>query len=519
MRPVNTGLLEVKMQHIKRSVVFKSVGLFFLLMGGPIQAGETLSGLNQKAKKHFKAYKQYSKSGNTYMAACHLLDACVKKDSAHLLKSKKKFIKNLVPIVQSAYTKKLAKIAKLNGKENFVRAHRELLHLKRFLETLRMQAGWTLDNFEDDPFEVVGGQLLTAKEGAAQAFLRKGSSLIESEEYVAALEELNKALTYKPSFPEASLKIALSHYQIGEDMVERQEYRQATDHYEKSHRATPNGYQDADDKANAILYEMALYFNRKGASRAAHQCIQRLRAIDANYKNSPGLERTYFDAAKISVGFGQFENKTHTMVAGIAVGHYLFREIQDLLKNQSSPYLELSNDAESADYYLEGAATQVHAQTEGPHKERKERKVNWTQTKSIKDANGKKKKITIPFSRMLIYDEYRLSREVAMAGYVSLVKSGSNEFVFTEQLSKRKEESARWGDKVQFDGPVLRIPTEIRVLFDTHKRSVTPESKMFYGVLDELAVSLAQQVLNHLDADPTPTDPAMLSLSFAPQME
>ena len=487
------------------------IAFLLLLLGGNLYGANNLTGMHQSSRKHMKSYKQYIKNGNAYMAACHLLDACSKKDNAFVFKGKKKYLKRLEPIAGKAFKMQLEKVDKARKEEAFVRAHEQLLHLQRFLQSIQSHAAWMIDQIDDAPFSRVDRELQSAKSAAAQQFHQKGKKHFDQRRWREALKELNSALEYKANYPEVKELKAASLYNMAEEKLATRQYGEAASLYLKS-KEVLGIYRDAEKKACEIIYQMARHYDSVGYHRAAHGKLQFLSTINGNYKDASRLKEAYFQKAKTAIGFKTFQNKTSNSVAGIAIGDYLFQEIKEYISSNASAYVVLSNDPARSDFYFEGAATQVHAQTRGPHRTRKDRQVTWS-VKNGKDQEGKTRYVDV--SRILVFEEYKLDREVAMAGYVNLIENKTKKHIFSEQISKRNSRSAHWAEKVSFDGPDSKIPSEIQRLLNSSNRSVMPESQMFYNVLDDLANSLGSLLLSHVDKARDHGDPVSLALDFA----
>ena len=464
----------------------------------PVWSTVPLTGVKQKSGRHFKDYKKHIATGNTYMAACHLLDACERKSKAMMFKGKKKFIKKLEPIAKEAFEQKVQQCEgyTVNGKHKA--ALKGYKHLQSYLRQLRTFASWTLNAFEEPPDEFIAARISNANSSIALTYLKEGAALADTGEHAAAIEKYDQALSYKPGFPDAIKNKAVSHYQLGHNNLKSNHYDKAAEHYLES-ESLRTGYEDALERGVEIKYQLGKYYQNKGYHRAAYENYQTIESLMPGYKDTSKAAKDSFDAAKTSLSFGKFTNDAYNNVGGIAIGSFLFQELKEKLERQKSQFLVLSFDKQNCDYYLEGAATQVHAHTRGPDRIRKNRVVTWTQYDTYKDSAGKKQTREYQVSRDIVYVEINKSREVALSGYVHLVEANTQKHIFTEHVSSRQTDSARYGELVQWEGPPLRIPTDIQGLLNSRKRVLREEQVMLREVISEIVNTLASQVLAQLD--------------------
>lgn len=300
---------------------------------------------------------------------------------------------------------------------------------------------------------------------AIRAWINDGNVWLSQEEYAQALASFHEILEIAPNHPEATEKIAESHYLWGKQLFQQQHYRQALEQFELSMEYV-GGFRDVEAWAQKA-YEYSVQFvavfpflNESEYSAdgyfLAGQTLDRL--IHANLR------------------FAEFMTRPETISL-----------ITDLRRGNSGYVNEarLLNAAnrEGLNSIVWGKIRHVSVD------ERPESFVEFEHEKKvvIEDSTGKEIEETEP----VYYREYTKGRYVRVMVEYYIIDSETGEYLDRERFVEDIEDQTRW---IAYQGSIYDLPEEKRHLLDAPREPHLTDD-LIYQLLESIAEKISREVI------------------------
>ncbi|MDJ0839966.1 MAG: hypothetical protein QNK37_25855 [Acidobacteriota bacterium] len=465
--------------------------------GKKAEAGK-LTGQAYNAKKHFKVAKSFLKQNQNFTAACHIVDAMD-------VKPRSKYMKTLGPIAEKAYEEKLKLSYGYMEQNNYREALTHYRQLEAYLNGLKR---FNMNNFATID---MANAIRLASTGVAEEAYQKAERFYKDRAWHDAVTQYREAGRYAENYKDSRDKIASCFYNQGHDNLTESRYRDAAASYVLAHKEV-EGYRDAVGRATEIYFRMGQYYLDEKYPRAAWHAFNEALNLTANYKNAVDERDKAFKQASLILGFGTFENKTHNNVGGIAVGDFIFQELNAKLDGRKSRFLQLTNDLSTAQIVANGLVTQVFAKTSGPMSQQKYEIMKWSQPVEYYEGDKKKTRY-VPREETIHYNEKTMTREVVFAGTVNLTNKQTREVVFSDQLSDRANDEARWAELLTNSTNLEHMSGHLKALTQASNQ-LRGEDEMIKQVIGRITDGLASRLLETIDNAPEPSEPRELDLQF-----
>ena len=473
--------------------------------------------------------------GNYYTAALRYIEAL------HIKPTHSKALSRLMMVAKQAYEQKLMIAEGYKARGNLEVALREYKELRNFLLELKH-----LNALNFVPIDI-DEEIAHLKTGAAEAHYRAAERLLEQGLYRKAIKEYKKALKFVDPYKDSRRKISECYYRIADGLVQEGSFREAVENYLNAETVTP-GYKDARRKAAEVLYQLGLYFLSRGYCRNAYEEFSKVRGIISDYKDVAAKQAKAEQCATVKIAFARFDNPTGRTIAGMALGDFISDAIRAEVRANASKFVKFLDRDElgailaeqkmaasglvegaliigrlkGVQYLIFGKITQVYVSHEGLRKMSKRAKCTYYYTISYTDEKGKRKNRTVWKEGVASYDVYTDSRTISLSGSIKVIEVGSGEVKIYRQINSRVTDKIKYAENLrllssleQLLGYSIEIlePDEFRKLKKA-RRELKDEDTMTRELIDEIASTVAAEILNTVDLTPDVSDPKTLPISW-----
>lgn len=417
-------------------------------------------------KKAYKKALEYEKAGKYVAAAEKDLEALDKKGDFE------EALTHLKQIAPKAYQELLNKAETHEKSSQWMEAISSWKHMDRLISRFRGHS-ILLQTVN------ISARLKQAQVSGRDHYYHIAQQRFISKDYSTAIENFNRVYKIAGDYQGTKNKLWASYIKLGDSELQLKDYSKAISHYESS-KPFANDLNRTNQHIAEAYYQWAYNYEIEENFREATETYEKVIQIIPDYRDVAPRRDQVYEKALRRIAILPFRNTTpfgaqysnllteelinNCIKARLKYAVFMTRvnldQILEEYKLAMSGVVDVTKASEigkleGIHYFITGNVTQISEQTSRPSFVEKTHEKRYT----VKDSTGN----NVTKTKTIYYREYKSQRTVQIAASYQIVDVETGRYISGDNFKENIADEAKW---VRYQGSIYDLPKDKQQLVD-----------------------------------------------------